>query len=248
MDLVELDFPEPDQYGRVALLGRRVLLIEKPPSPLRPCPGDNLRKPFLQDALAAIGDQRNVTGAAPSGCEADDCNFLKCLLGLIHNSGRSWALENLLPCQVRPENSGDSLACRNVHLIERELDARAGVCLVTAELREECQSPNPKTARNSLVLESSLSLNRPAYSSSFHLRRYTKTSSLNRIPNVQATEPAPRTVPIIAAQRLSWVTPNTTVATPKSDAPMDRTISDVEDCQKAASLTLSLVRRAGFEA
>ena len=75
------------------------------------------------------------------------------LLGLIHNGGHSWALESLLPCQVRPENSGDSLACRNVHLIERELDAGAGVCLVTAELQEGCQSPNPKTARNSLVLK-----------------------------------------------------------------------------------------------
>ena len=74
-------------------------------------------------------------------------------MSLVPHPADAWALESLLPCQVRPENSGDSLACRNVHLIERELDAGAGVCLVTAELQEGCQSPNPKTARNSLVLK-----------------------------------------------------------------------------------------------
>jgi len=53
-----------------------------------------------------------------------------------------------LRCEIGAEETGDPLACSDIHLVQGELDPLAGVGLMRAELKQRYNGPEPEATLN----------------------------------------------------------------------------------------------------
>src|SRR5271166_2624625 len=59
----------------------------------------------------------------------------------------------VMRCEIGAEETGDPLAGRDIHLVQRKLDSLARVGLMRAELQERHDSPEPEAMLNIRVEE-----------------------------------------------------------------------------------------------